>query len=572
MQLKYTRINLACGLLIDMNAYTLPVQMLGQSGIKIHFDTITVLVDPYLSNSVQNNVDKNLIREIPIPILPNELTNINYIFITHDHLDHCDPETLTQIHLKSKNTFFIGPKKVVDILNLSGINSSNLILACEDWVEINPFLRWKAIPAAHPKIERDEDGNLDCVGYLLEYLKELIYIAGDTFVNQEIINIIKSFGKVNTAFLPVNEHNYFRSKMGILGNMSVREAFQFAEEICAQQVVVVHCDMFAVNNVFPEEIELIHSKLKSNFRLLINPSFLSLKKPKISIIIRTLNEGRYLESLIKSIENQKLESNTTYEVIIVDSGSTDKTLEIASKKYCRIIKISRDDFSFGKSLNLGCSAAAGDVFVIISGHCVAFDDNWLQNLCDPIINNRSHITYGRQVAGESSHFSESQIFLKYYPEKNKFSEISFFCNNANAAIDRTTWQKLRFDEEITGLEDMELAKRFSMDGKNINYINDAIVFHYHHENWSQIMRRFEREAIALQRIMPQLHFNLVDFIYFYISSVFLDLFAAYKKNILLASTLDIVRYRWFQYLGVYKGNHFHRALSKKEKDIYFYPN
>ena len=91
--------------------------------------------------------------------------------------------------------------------------------------------------------------------------------------------------------------------------------------------------------------------------------------------------------------------------------------------------------------------------------------------------------------------------MKYYPEKNKFSEISFFCNNANAAIDRTTWQKLRFDEEIPGLEDMELAKRFSMDGKNIDYINDAIVFHYHHENWSQIKRRFEREAIALQRIM-----------------------------------------------------------------------
>jgi rhamnosyltransferase len=555
-----------------MNKYILPIQMLGQSGFQISFDNKSILIDPYLSNSVQEKIDFNLARKIPIAIPPENIKNIDYVLLTHDHLDHCDPETLTKIYLASKKTLFIGPKKVIDILNSSGINSSNLILASEDWTEINGSLRFKAIPAAHPNIQRDPDGNLDCVGYLLEYLKELIYIAGDTFANQEIIDLIKSFGKVHTAFLPVNEHNFFRSKMGILGNMSVREAFQFAEEIGAQQVVVVHWDMFSVNDVFPEEIELIYSKLKSNFRLLINPSFLSLRKPKISIVIRTLNEERYLESLLKSIENQKLESNITYEVIVVDSGSTDKTLEIAYKKHCRTIKILRDDFSFGKSLNLGCSAAAGDIFVIISGHCVPFDENWLQNLCDPIIKNRSHITYGRQVAGESSHFSESQIFLKYYPEKNKFSEISFFCNNANAAIDRTTWQKLRFDEEITGLEDMELAKRFSMDGKNINYINDAIVFHHHHENWSQIMRRFEREAIALQRIMPQLHFNLVDFIYFYISSVFLDLFAAYKKNILLASTLDIVRYRWFQYLGVYKGNHFHRALSKKEKDIYFYPN
>jgi L-ascorbate metabolism protein UlaG (beta-lactamase superfamily)/glycosyltransferase involved in cell wall biosynthesis len=555
-----------------MNAFTLPIQMLGQSGVKLLFDNITVLVDPYLSNSVQENIDSNLIREIPIPILPGEIGNIDFIFITHDHLDHCDPETLTQIYLKSSKTSFIGPKRVIDVLSLNGINNSNLILASEDWVDINPTLRWKAIPAAHPKIQRDQNGNLDTVGYLIEYLEEFIYFAGDTFVNQEIINIIKSIGKINTAFLPVNEHNFFRSKMGILGNMSVREAFQFADEIDAKQVVPVHWDMFSVNNVFPDEIELIFSKLKYNFSLLINPSFLALKKPKVSIIIRTLNEDKYLESLLNSIENQKIELSATYEVIIVDSGSIDKTLEIAHRRNCRIIKISRDDFSFGRSLNLGCSVAAGDIFVIISGHCVPYDNSWLQNLCNPIINKKTKITYGRQIAGKSSHFSESQIFLKYYPEKNKFSEISFFCNNANAAIDRNTWQNLRYDEEITGLEDMELAKRFSMDGKKIIYVNDAIVFHYHNENWSQIMRRFEREAIALQKIMPQLHFNLIDFIYFYISSVLLDFIAAFKKNILFDAAFDILRYRWFQYLGVYKGNHFHRALSKKEKDIYFYPN
>jgi glycosyltransferase involved in cell wall biosynthesis len=76
-------------------------------------------------------------------------------------------------------------------------------------------------------------------------------------------------------------------------------------------------------------------------------------KKLVSVIIRTLNEERYLEELLMKIS---IQDRTTYdvEVVIVDSGSTDSTLDVAKKWKARITHISKDDFSFGRSLNIGC--------------------------------------------------------------------------------------------------------------------------------------------------------------------------------------------------------------------------
>ena len=89
-----------------------------------------------------------------------------------------------------------------------------------------------------------------------------------------------------------------------------------------------------------------------------------MRKPNVSIIIRTLNEERYLPELLTSIQGQK--STFSHEIVLVDSGSTDQTLEIARQHNCRILNIKREEFSFGRSLNIGCSAAKGFFLVFVS--------------------------------------------------------------------------------------------------------------------------------------------------------------------------------------------------------------
>ena len=290
---------------------------------------------------------------------------------------------------------------------------------------------------------------------------------------------------------------------------------------------------------------------------------------KASIVIRTLNEARHLPELLLSIREQRYDGEV--EVVVVDSGSTDRTVEIATNHGARLVYIKREEFSFGRSLNFGCEAATGEALVFVSGHCIPVDDFWLKNLVQPLADGVASFTYGRQIGNESSRFSERQLFKKYFPDQSAVPQEGYFANNANSALLRAAWQKYRFDESLTGLEDMELGKRLVDDGHRVAYVASAPVYHLHDENWQQVRRRYEREAIALQAIMPEVHMSMADFARYYISAVLLDSGVALQEGRRASTYLEIVAFRFMQFWGSYRGNHEHRKLSRRMKEKYFYP-
>lgn len=547
-----------------------PVHMLGQAGMRLELAGQTLYVDPYLSNSVQILDSPDLERLTPSPVSPQEVCDADWVLLTHDHIDHCDPHTLPKIAQASPQAQFVGPWPVLRKLESWGISSNRLHLASAQGVLLTPGLTVRSTPAAHPAIQRCDDGSYTEVGYLLSFSETQIYIAGDTALCEELIDYLRAQGPIHTAFLPVNEHNFFKGRRNIIGNMSVREAFGLAEELGIEQVVATHWDMFAVNQVFPEEIRLVHHKMACPFNLLLNPTSIYLGRPKASVIIRTLNEAKYLAELLQGIQRQ-VTHGLDCEVVLVDSGSTDGTLEIAEKYGCRILHISREQFSFGRSLNVGCEAAEGDILVITSGHCVPYDEYWLQRLCQPILDGLVQYTYGRQHGGPTSHFSECQVFTKYFPAQSSVPQVGIYCNNANSALLKSAWKQYRFDPELTGLEDMALAQQLVRHGGKVGYVAEAGVYHHHEESWPQVRRRFEREAIALQQIMPQVHVGVFDTLRYIVSSVWKDWAAAAQQGVFRKRAIEILLFRFYQYTGSYKGNHQHRRLSREEKDKYFYP-
>lgn len=289
-----------------------------------------------------------------------------------------------------------------------------------------------------------------------------------------------------------------------------------------------------------------------------------------SIVIRTYNEQRYLPLLLDRIRQQET-GGLPVEVVLVDSGSTDDTLQIAASFGCRILHIEKEVFSFGRSLNIGCAAAEGRVLVFISGHCIPVETSWLRNLVAPVLDGRVAYAYGKQVAGGASRFAEKQIYAKYFPEHSLIPQEGFFCNNANAALSRDVWSRHRFDEQLTGLEDMHLARTLTTAGMKIGYVAGAPVFHHHHESWAQVRHRFEREAIALQHIMPEIHMSLGDFVRYTFSAIAHDFRSAVRERKLLTNAKEIVLFRFMQFSGAYRGNHVHRQLSRERKERYFYP-
>ena len=289
----------------------------------------------------------------------------------------------------------------------------------------------------------------------------------------------------------------------------------------------------------------------------------------VSVVIRTLNEEQYLGELLDAINSQESDIFSV-ETVIVDSGSTDKTLAIAEAHHARITHINKQEFSFGRSLNIGCAFAEGEILLFVSGHCIPATATWLHKLCLPIYENKAQ--YGRQVGRDGTKFSERQVFDKYYPLYCMVPQSGFFCNNANAALLKSAWQEFLFDEELTGLEDMHLARRLVESGGLIAYVSSAPVYHIHDEAWSQVKRRYEREALALRKINPEIHIKFIDFLRCVASSCLSDLGVALREKVFFKEFKDILIFRFLQYWGAYQGNHIHRKLSQQAKRKYFYPN
>jgi len=290
----------------------------------------------------------------------------------------------------------------------------------------------------------------------------------------------------------------------------------------------------------------------------------------VSIIFRSLNEEKWLGAALAACRGQAGEGPGA-EIILVDSGSTDSTLDIARAAGARIVHIKKTEFTFGRSLNTGCEAARGDYLVFISAHCVPCNDRWLKSLIAPLDRGEADYVYGRQIGHEVTRFSEHQVFAQYFPDTDKVPQPDFFCNNANAALKRSVWARYRFDETVTGLEDMVLAKAIIRDGGRIGYVADAPVVHIHEESLTQIRRRYYREALTLREIMPEVHFNFGDFLRYFSAGMFHDFAEALDRRCFFAKAADIIAYRCMQYWGAYLGHNEHRVLSRAQKESYYYP-
>ena len=206
----------------------------------------------------------------------------------------------------------------------------------------------------------------------------------------------------------------------------------------------------------------------------------------ISIVIRAFNEEQHIGRLLYGISQQNF-SNP--EVILVDSGSTDRTLEIANQYPVKIVHIKPEHFTFGRSLNLGVSAASGEFVVLISAHCFPVYPDWLDLLTKPFENNKVALCYGKQRGGNTNHYSEHQFFRKFFPDNSVFEQAHPYSHNANAAIRRELWQMHPYDESLTGLEDLAWSSWAMDSGHEIAYVAEAEVIHLHHETMPTIEAR-----------------------------------------------------------------------------------
>ncbi|HNP20679.1 MAG TPA: glycosyltransferase family 2 protein [Panacibacter sp.] len=289
-----------------------------------------------------------------------------------------------------------------------------------------------------------------------------------------------------------------------------------------------------------------------------------------SIIIRSYNEEKHIGRLIDGINKQK--NVTGIEIIVVDSGSTDSTTYIAHKMGASVISIRSGDFSFGRALNIGCSAAKGKYLLFASAHVYPLYTNWIEKMLKPFEDEKVGLVYGRQTGNENTRYSELQLMNKWFPKESNYNQLTPFCNNANAIVRRSLWEEQPYDESLTGLEDLDWGLKIQKKGWKIVYEAHASIVHVHEENASKIKNRYRREAIALKRILPNQSMNLFDFIRLTVINIVIDVFHAFHERKLFLNFRDIVQFRTMQFLGTYIGFRQKNEVDAQLRKRFYYPN
>jgi len=290
---------------------------------------------------------------------------------------------------------------------------------------------------------------------------------------------------------------------------------------------------------------------------------------KISVIIRCYNEEAHIGRLLSGIIQQTWKE---LEIILVDSGSTDATLSIAAQYPTKVLHINKADFSFGRSLNIGCEAATGGLLVFASAHVYPLYHDWLEKLIQPFQDERVACSYGRQSGNDFTKFSERQVFARWFPEESDLNQDIPFCNNANSAVRRSVWERFRYDETLTGLEDLAWAKQVISAGYRIAYKADAEVVHVHQESHKQVLNRYRREAIAMKAVFPHESFSLLSFMHMFTKNSFNDARLAIRQKVFWGNIWPILSFRLMQFWGTYRGYAQHGVVSKRLRQKFYYPH
>lgn len=216
---------------------------------------------------------------------------------------------------------------------------------------------------------------------------------------------------------------------------------------------------------------------------------------KASVIIRSKNEERFIGSLLPRVLEQ--EFTHPYEVIVLDSGSQDRTLGIVRSFPVRLEIISGEHFTFGSALNAGAALAQGEMLVFLSAHCLPRERSWLRTLVAPLDSNPLvAASYGRQEPRPGVNpFEERGLEKAYALRADNTVRASF--SNANSAVRKCVWQELPFDEQISSGEDFLWAHQLPAP-YTIQYVHEASVFHSHPPLLRYWRRRWYEEGLMGQ--------------------------------------------------------------------------
>lgn len=227
----------------------------------------------------------------------------------------------------------------------------------------------------------------------------------------------------------------------------------------------------------------------------------------ISVLIPTKNGASYIHECLQRVFEQEVKDE--FEVVLVDSGSTDTTLEQAQQFPVRILTIPSEEFHHARTRNLLAEISKGDRLVFLSQDAYPASPDWLSSLVRNFDDPSVGAVYGRQIPKHGAGAERHQVFGTIYGEEKIVKEPTtrsnlgyryYLFSTVNCGIRRDVWQQTRFPEELKVFEDVGIAKRILDAGWKIVYEPEAAVYHSDNLPATALFRRYFDIGVVFQRL------------------------------------------------------------------------
>ncbi|MDY5931571.1 MAG: MBL fold metallo-hydrolase [Candidatus Ornithospirochaeta sp.] len=223
---------------------------MGQCGSIFSLSGLRIGIDVIVSDLYYKGTDISR-RRVPPPFSVPECPRLDYLLVTHDHLDHFDSQLAAE--LAAKGTRIVAPKHILDSLDIDSVSkayiANNRMLSIGD-VSI------EAIPVCHMEYEDSEPGYSRYYGYAIRWKGMKLFHGGDTL---SCDRLIADASGSDYLFLPINGRDEERLSKGIIGNMDIDEAIDAAIASSSRVLVPTHFDFFKENgadiSLFAERAE-----------------------------------------------------------------------------------------------------------------------------------------------------------------------------------------------------------------------------------------------------------------------------------------------------------------------------